>query len=92
MAYQPRTVEELLEYLVPRDVSARRPSWHSKAACIGSPVDFFSEKVDDMAAARAVCGGCPVAPQCQHYGADEKFGVWGGVAAVERGYGRRRAG
>lgn len=34
-------------------VSGRRPSWHAKAACIGSSVAFFSEKPDDVTAARA---------------------------------------
>lgn len=88
----PRTIDELLEVLVPELVNRERPSWHRSAACIGSPVDFFSERPADVAAARDVCRGCSVAPQCGHYGADERYGVWGGVAAVERGYGRRRAG
>lgn len=40
----------------------------------------------------SVCQGCPVAPQCGHHGADEKHGVWGGLATFRWGKGRRRAG
>ena len=88
----PRSIEELLEALVPGLVNQHRPSWHDRAACRGSEVDFFSERAADVAAARAVCRGCSVAPQCAAYGRDERYGTWGGVAAAERGYGRRRAG
>ena len=71
-----------------------RPSWHQRAACADPAVavDFFDDKAAAIAAARDVCRGCPVSPQCGHFGATEKFGVWGGLAAVERGHGRRKAG
>lgn len=77
---------------MPELVNQHRPSWHDRAACRESEVDFFSERAADVAAARAVCRGCPVEPQCRHFEADERYEVWGGVAAVERGYGHRRAG
>lgn len=69
-----------------------RPSWHQRAACRDSTVDFFTETKAGIDAARALCRSCPVTPQCAHYGADEPAGVWGGVAPAERGKGRRRAG
>lgn len=72
-----------------------RPSWHGRAACRSGDVDFFDEKAEAIAAARAVCRSCPVAPQCRHYGSDEKFGVWGESppsSAARAGAGRAEAG
>jgi WhiB family redox-sensing transcriptional regulator len=37
-------------------------------------------------AAKAVCAGCPVRPECRRYALDarEQYGVWGGLTEDER--------
>ncbi len=92
MAEPPRTLKELLEVLAPELVDGRTPTWHDRAACAGSEVDYFSDKESDIAAARAICRTCPVSAQCAAFGRDETVGVWGGLATAERGKGRRKAG
>lgn len=39
-----------------------------------------------IAAAKAVCMGCPVLVQCRHHAliAEEPFGIWGGMDERER--------
>jgi WhiB family redox-sensing transcriptional regulator len=39
-----------------------------------------------QAAAKAVCGGCPVLLECRRYGLDnrESYGIWGGLDEDER--------
>ncbi len=53
-----------------------------KPACAGADPDlFFSGQPDDIAAATAICKGCPGRLPCS-VGAVERgevFGVWGGV-------------
>lgn len=58
---------------------------------------FFSEQLDDIARAKAFCGGCPVRESCFAAALDrrEPYGVWGGrlflkgkVLAVKRPRGR----
>ena len=41
---------------------------------------FFSEQLDDIARAKAICGKCPVAEQCLDGALErrEPWGVWGG--------------
>ena len=41
---------------------------------------FFSEQLDDIAAAKAFCQGCPVKDQCLAGALErrEPWGVWGG--------------
>jgi hypothetical protein len=41
---------------------------------------FFSEQLDDIAAAKEICTGCPVQPQCLEGALErrEPWGVWGG--------------
>ena len=62
--------------------------WQALARCndgTGSMVElFFSEQLDDIAAAKAFCGGCPVRDECLD-GARERrepWGVWGGELFV----------
>ena len=58
---------------------------------------FFSEQLDDIARAKAFCGGCPVQEACFEAALirREPYGVWGGrlffkgkVLAVKRPRGR----
>jgi WhiB family redox-sensing transcriptional regulator len=59
------------------------PDW-SQASCrdgtAGMLELFFSEQLDDIARAKAVCAGCPVADACLEGAIDrrEPWGVWGG--------------
>ncbi len=49
--------------------------------CHNSDPDlFFSELTEDIAAAKSLCGGCPVRSQCLDaaLSRDEPCGVWGG--------------
>jgi WhiB family redox-sensing transcriptional regulator len=66
--------------------------WMRSAACATTDPDmFFPEKPaktarEREAAAKAVCGGCPVRVQCLTYALEhgEEHGVWGGTSARER--------
>jgi len=58
---------------------------------------FFSEQLDDIARAKAICAGCPLREPCFEVARDrrEPYGVWGGrlffkgkVLAVKRPRGR----
>ena len=62
----------------------REPVWQDLALCndgSGSMTElFFSEQLDDIAAAKAFCAGCPVREDCLEGALDrrEPWGVWGG--------------
>ncbi len=65
--------------------------WQTQAACLGSDPDlFFATDPADQAAARRVCGGCPVATECldhaltHSHGRADDFGIWGGTDAAQR--------
>lgn len=79
------------------------PSPGEPALCqdgTGSLVDlFFSEQLDDIAAAKAFCQACPVRGECLEgaVARREPWGVWGGelfakgrILAQKRGRGRPR--
>ncbi|MGH8999343.1 MAG: WhiB family transcriptional regulator [Acidimicrobiia bacterium] len=59
-------------------------SWSDEAKCkdgTGALVElFFSEQLDDIAAAKAFCGDCPVRLWCLEgaLARREPWGVWGG--------------
>jgi len=69
--------------------------WRSRAACDQSTLELFFVPDDVPArearrreqAAKRVCAGCPVRGQCLRYALDagERYGVWGGLTAAERG-------
>jgi WhiB family redox-sensing transcriptional regulator len=66
----------------------REPDWQDLALCndgTGSMTElFFSEQLDDIAAAKAFCQACDVKAQCLD-GAilrREPWGVWGGELFV----------
>ena len=66
------------------ETEIREPVWQDLARCndgTGSMTElFFSEQLDDIARAKAVCAGCPVADPCLEGAIDrrEPWGVWGG--------------
>lgn len=54
---------------------------------------FFSERLDELAAAQQICAACDVRTACLALALDEglEYGVWGGVIFWEgRSYHRRR--
>lgn len=63
-----------------------------QAVCSSTEVDaevFFPVSEDDeltIAAARRVCGGCPVRQQCAEFAVrtGEPEGIWGGLLPSER--------
>jgi WhiB family redox-sensing transcriptional regulator len=84
-------------------IPVRDPDWQVDALCndgTGALVElFFSEQLDDIAAAKAFCQGCPVKDPCLAGALDrrEPWGVWGGelfvngkVVAQKRKRGRPR--
>lgn len=69
--------------------------WRDEAACLDDPEpgDWFASPVGDserVARAVAVCHDCPVAMACLEFAldVDERWGVWGGFTALERGHDR----
>jgi WhiB family redox-sensing transcriptional regulator len=72
-------------------------SWQERGACrTADPELFFApdgeransnDRNERQAAAKAVCGGCPVLLECRRYGLDnrESYGIWGGLDEDERG-------
>lgn len=63
--------------------------WMTHAACRGMDPNLFMPARGDwqaVAAAKAVCHGCPVIQQCLTHALDtnEKHGVWGGLSERQR--------
>lgn len=78
-------------------VPLHRSDWTLRAACVGLPPALFSPeeplaggdfaaRQGAVAAAKAVCFGCPVWRDCLNYALDNKVedGIWGGLTATER--------
>lgn len=83
-------------------VSTRgRDSWKERAACKGMADDdsdpFYLDGLrgkrlqEAKAAAKAVCASCPVRRLCREEAMQrpERFGIWGGLTEVERGFSKR---
>lgn len=71
------------------EIDLLRPRWMRNAACRGQGFDpwFPADEVgEEAAAARRVCIGCPVRPECLDYAlvAGIRHGLWGGLSAKER--------
>ena len=66
------------------DETIREPDWQELARCndgTGSMTElFFSEQLDDIARAKAICALCPVIEPCLAGAVErrEPWGVWGG--------------
>ena len=66
-----------------------RPSWIDHANCAGVDPDLMFPGRGDtatLAAAREVCAGCVVRPECLEHALTrgEKYGVWAGTSERER--------
>jgi WhiB family redox-sensing transcriptional regulator len=59
-------------------------TWNRLAKCPPHPELFFSEEPAQTRAAKRICATCPVQRRCLEAGMTEKFGVWGGLTALER--------
>ena len=72
------------------DVEADMRDWWADALCndgTGTLAElFFSEQLDDIARAKAICATCPVIKECreQSLAVREPYGVWGGLSEDER--------
>lgn len=78
------------------DIVTTERTWFRDAACRDGDATltslFFSELPEDIARAKAVCGGCSVRSDCRDaaIAREEPWGVWGGelfvngVAGAER--------
>jgi WhiB family redox-sensing transcriptional regulator len=73
--------------------------WVDEAACRGTgehdlwfPVSETGPALDEVAQAKAVCGGCPVRAECLDSALSRgiDYGVWGGLTPDERRALRRR--
>lgn len=80
----------------PRRSWQGKRDWRDDAACasLDGDIMFPSDKdVDGIAAAKAICAGCPVADDCLRYALETRaaHGVWGGTTPDERRQARRDA-
>jgi hypothetical protein len=60
--------------------------WESRAACLGSELDWFSTDKTEKYDARAICiSECPVRKECISTALNEQHihGIWGGVDDYE---------
>ena len=66
--------------------------WSDRAACLrAEPETFFpigkaGVALDEVSAAKAICGRCAVLDECRAYAlrSRQAFGVWGGLDEEER--------
>lgn len=62
-------------------------AWSARGACRQLPTRiFFPTRGEEVGAARAVCGACPVLAECRAYalGVPGLKGFWGGLSEWER--------
>lgn len=81
----------IVRLMTPGDIKVldvfNRPSWQSYAACSGQgPADWFPARGDSPAAAKAICGRCPVRTDCLAFALEwpELPGIWGGTSQRQR--------
>ena len=66
--------------------------WRPLARCRDHDTNFFfpigvtGPAIEHIAAAKAVCGECPVQAECLEFALDsnQQYGVWGGASEEER--------
>lgn len=66
--------------------------WRHRAACIGEDPELFfpigstGTALEQVDAAKAVCGRCPVTDDCLEWALEtnQDAGVWGGLSEDER--------
>jgi len=81
------------EQLVVFDLLGDMPEWRERALCSQTdPEAFFPEKGGSTREAKRICSRCEVKSECLEsaIGADEKFGIWGGLSERERRRLKRR--
>jgi WhiB family redox-sensing transcriptional regulator len=80
-------------------IFSARQDWFDDAKCAGQDVHlWFSEVANTIHAkqaifeAKQVCSSCRVRTECLDWANenDERYGIWGGLTPVERGYRRHR--
>lgn len=67
-------------------------SWVSRAACRDMDTElFYPTRGESVREAKAVCARCPVIEECLEWAlaVPEKFGIFGGLSALERRQMRR---
>ena len=81
------------------DVLLLRPEWQSHAICHGMTEVFFApagerepERLIRLEVARDLCGRCPVRVECEEFGREERYGMWGGLEDGDRAKAREAAG
>ena len=73
-------------------------AWRQDAECrdldpsLFFPVGVTGAAVDQIAAAKGICAGCPVQSDCLEFAitTNQEFGVWGGTSEDERRVLRRQ--
>ena len=63
------------------------PNFTDRARCAETdPDQFFPEQGDNPTAAKRICAGCEVRPECLSYAMTNnlKHGVWGGLSEQQR--------
>lgn len=59
----------------------------TKPACSPATAElFYSTNPFSQQKAKNICASCPLLSTCQATSADEKYGVWAGLTAEERGF------
>ena len=68
------------------DVVDPSPAWFAQAQCRGNMTDFFVDKGQSVAPAKAICARCPVVDDCLTHAIvkRETRGIWGGLTPIER--------
>lgn len=65
-------------------------AWKKSAACRDLPTEVFYASPSKEASALAICGYCPVKPECLEYalefeGSDrDRYGIFGGMTPKDR--------
>jgi WhiB family transcriptional regulator, redox-sensing transcriptional regulator len=67
-------------------------SWRDGAACRDADAEMFfpigssGAALEEMAAAKAVCGCCPVQDECLSFAVttNQEYGIWGGLDEEQR--------
>jgi WhiB family redox-sensing transcriptional regulator len=75
-----------------------RHGWRQRAACRDIDTDFFfpngetGEALAQAEAAKAVCAGCQVRPECLDFAmvTNQPYGIFGGLTEADRKTLRRR--
>lgn len=65
---------------------ATMPRFDDAACRDTDPEIFYAIDDDTQTEALVACARCTVRDACRRLGANEKWGIWGGMTAKERGY------